>query len=1195
MTAAERQAVRMGRIRRKVADAVNTVQQLGESQVDHVAEIWNRRRLEIRQWLETQAPPLAGVYQEIVTLIHMPESAARLHFVAHGIREIGNRLPGYLDEITSEQVNYRALVKPICSSWEQAGLPLGDNLFPVPIESVDVPGENQVKIPFEVARQIAALLGEHAEGVARNRKKTTILFDALRKASGATTSGAAQFAIKRWDFIREWAVENAHVGNQGPKSTHAELIARFNDFERILFALVARFLDVLGEVDGMLTTAPSPDTIDAFIALLSRGGVRNYFFERVKDPGWLQALDEKGYFDDLLEGDHWPESAFLIRMAAHDPERVTGILERLTVKPNRIVGFYLVDIAVALPPLHAARLDEPLAKMAGGKNRPFNLWHNLPKVIVHLANGGQSRAAFKLFDAMYSVRRTKSADSVDEVSFPDTASDLWLFQEGLKIILPALATVNAKMLIQALCSKLNAAVEAQGYLGPDGLDCSNITGRNLSAAEDEWPAAEIIHDPGSMFATTIVRVAKMAIRSGFIDADDAVTLIERKRGKIFGCVSFYLLASVAPDASGKAIERMANVTEFGEGDFEGPYGRLLQARFAELSVEQRTAVIDWVRQGPDLANVVSRWERMHGVKPTVEQLESYKKVWIRERLNWIPTELLPADDAALLEKIEGGFDHEQRPWSVFGVEASPKTQEELRAMSATEIADFLKANPPGSGRGPASELASILPQIMQERTSEFSAAAEAYIGVHQSWIRSLIWGLDTQAKQGTEIQWDSVLALCAWVVDQPRGEEPRDVIGNGDVSWEGARGAVADVLRAGLQNTKATIPPALGPMVWGILEKLAEDPDPTVEYERGRAFEAAMLAINSVRGKTIHSVIQYAIWRRQRMNDQGESGGFEAMPEVQELLDAHLDLERDPSPAVRSVYAQYFPALVYLDAGWAAGVAQLLFPDANDDLYLWRAAWSVYATYARPFDQVFDILRPTYELAVQRMPWGQNTGAPKSQDPEDWRHAEENVACHLLAFYWRGKVQLEEGDLLVRFLNRAVPKSRSKAMWFVANSLASHEGDVPADVQEKMKALWEWRMKVARESTDPADREELASFGGWFAYGKLDPEWSARKLAEVLKLTDHVDHPGMVVGRLAAIAPTDMKCAIDGLDAFVTADREGWRHTMAMEHVEAILRIGLESELPGVAKTARGIVGKLAERGDLSYRALLNDRGVDGQ
>ena len=65
---------------------------------------------------------------------------------------------------------------------------------------------------------------------------------------------------------------------------------------------------------------------------------------------------------------------------------------------------------------------------------------------------------------------------------------------------------------------------------------------------------------------------------------------------------------------------------------------------------------------------------------------------------------------------------------------------------------------------------------------------------------------------------------------------------------------------------------------------------------------------------------------------------------------------------------------------------------------------------------------------------------------------------------------------------------------------------------------------------------------------------------------------------------TDLKRSIECLSAFVAADREGWRHTMARDQVQTIFRAGLASDLPEIASAARRIVDKLAERGDLSYR-----------
>jgi hypothetical protein len=375
------------------------------------------------------------------------------------------------------------------------------------------------------------------------------------------------------------------------------------------------------------------------------------------------------------------------------------------------------------------------------------------------------------------------------------------------------------------------------------------------------------------------------------------------------------------------------------------------------------------------------------------------------------------------------------------------------------------------------------------------------------------------------------------------------------------------------------------------LEVLAADPDPTVEYEQGPGYEPATLSINTVRGKAMHAVVQYALWRRRQMREEGEPGGFDVMPEVRTLLNAHLDLAREPSPGVRSVYAQYFPALVYLDARWAEAIAPILFPSGQEQIDYWRAAWSVYATFARPFDRVFDILRPVYELSVQRMPWNQQEESSLRADQFDWRYAEESVACHLTAFYWRGKLELTDGGLFAQFIDRATPGSRSKAWWFIATSMGSHEGDLPVEVQERLKALWEWRMNAVANSIDPEDLKELSSFGGWFAYGKLDVQWLAQALVTLLgnkKLVDHVDHPGMVIERMAAIAATDILLALQCLKAFVVADRDGWRHTQAKEHVEAILQAALGCGVPDAIDAAHQVIDTLAEHGDLTYRGLLS-------
>ena len=195
-------------------------------------------------------------------------------------------------------------------------------------------------------------------------------------------------------------------------------------------------------------------------------------------------------------------------MATREPERVT-ILERLTKKRGTIVKIHLIDIATALPPSHATRLTKRIAEIADAELRPFTRWYGfgLPKLIVHLAGGGEGNAAFRLFDAMYSVRRTRSGGVSEEVSFTGTSNDLWQLQEGLKSILPALAAVNAKMLIQSLCSKLKAAAEARGYLGPN-FDCS-ASSAGIPTGERRWICVGHRLRSGGVVSVAIFQAAKI--------------------------------------------------------------------------------------------------------------------------------------------------------------------------------------------------------------------------------------------------------------------------------------------------------------------------------------------------------------------------------------------------------------------------------------------------------------------------------------------------------------------------------------------------------------------------------------------------------------------------------------------------------------------------------------------------------------
>lgn len=163
------------------------------------------------------------------------------------------------------------------------------------------------------------------------------------------------------------------------------------------------------------------------------------------------------------------------------------------------------------------------------------------------------------------------------------------------------------------------------------------------------------------------------------------------------------------------------------------------------------------------------------------------------------------------------------------------------------------------------------------------------------------------------------------------------------------------------------IPVALKDRLWELLEILSRDPQPTPEHEKkygGSNSDPSHVAINSTRGQAMYAVIFYALWLRKQRAQLGQPesetkaiAGFNLPPEVRHVLDERLDLRREPSLAIRSVYGRFFPTLWQVDPAWAIDKSKIIFPASEEERELWEAAWSSYLAFGTLHRQIFDVLR----------------------------------------------------------------------------------------------------------------------------------------------------------------------------------------------------------------------------------------------
>jgi DNA-binding transcriptional ArsR family regulator len=1165
--------------------------------------VWDQRRAEISRWLETNARPLAGLYKSTTAFLDSKPFGGRSRFIAHGAREIANRLPDYIAGVISGHTPYDKLVAEILPSWREAGLPVGDDPLPTAFAGSPQETDSGLHVPGVVVKKIANLLGKHEDVAARNTRKAERLFDALNKEAGGS-SRIPQPTLSLWRETCDWFGGQCHLPN-GDSSVEIEipedeLRRRWKHFEGMLHAMAAEFFSIVDGMDADLAKEPTAENVAEVIARFSRAAISRYFFERQNNPDWLQPLDAAGCFKNppsividearsIITAPPWPATAFLVRMAPLKSELVADIVCNMPETSNPTVNGHIVDIALGLPPALAKGVSKRLLRVIGHDHISLVVRLSVPKLIVHLAKGQEPKAALSLAKAFFAVSPPKSSSlssggPAERLSGLRTSEDLWSYREGIKTSLPALLNADAKGTIRLLCSLLIDAAKASGlYQKVPAYDYSLSLAGAIGQLDDNMSLAAV----GRLLAAAVADAAVRAVCSEKIDAAEAVRGFGRYPRAIFDAIALHVLAEIKPLAVELAAERMTDRSQFDQATSGDMYGQLLNSRFGELSPERRQQIIGWIMEGPGNEEAhADRYARFYGQPPTAQQIDIHKKAWMRVRLKWLPTGMLPVKQAKLLREIEDVLKplEAASPFSYF---QSPKTLAELRTMSVGEIASFLKSWETSceSAQSTVGAVATELFTVVKERSSEFSAAAECFIGVHQTYLRLLLQGLGDAARQSASIHWEPVVSLCAWVVGQPRGEETQDGVRFEEVSWKGARSSVADLLRDGFQNQKHGIPGTCRADVWSILEELAADPDPSSEYEPHSNDGPAEHSFNSVRGKAMHAVISYAWWTRRLLDAAAlpAEGGFNAMPEVRKLLNAHLEVAREPSLAVRSVYGHYFPWLVHLDSAWAAASSDLIFPEDEESRPLWQAAWTTYERFAGAYDNVFAILRQKYSLAVRR--FSEERRSPRTSDMQ------QNLGAHLMAFYWRGKIDLSADNLVTQFMERAHADMRQTTLEFVGRSLINEKGAIPPDVLMRLETLWEARVRVAKESGKPETfREDLASFGLWFSSGRFEVDWSLRTLKTVLDLTGKIGFAYQVIARLAILAPDRPRQVVHCLHEIIRAERDYWPHMYAHEQTAAILDIGLSSPDRDVAAMAAETINIIGERGDWSFQPLLAQR-----
>ena len=977
----------------------------------------------------------------------------------------------------------------------------------------------------------------------------------------------------------------------------------------VLDRFEARYLAVMPTLDALL----SKQNPTGYDAKTLKSNVPNnvatlgYFFGKLDNPAWLEPLRQEGFFDrspepivnddeQMVSFPPWPPMRYLRRMASREPELVASIGASIPLTDNMSVHVDLLETALALPADIAHRLLPHLKHGIECRYKSILFTHNSGKLLLHLTDVPQNNdAALDLARAMFAVSPDADRPENQEAehrsfSRPRARLDLHEYERLAGQVVRQLASRCGVPALRLFCDLLEEAVSA-GQRTNDDEDREDRS--HIWCQEVEHCSRR--HDVRCLLIAAVRDSAECLIENRPATIHDIVRLLEARRWKVFDRLALHILRLCPGDRL--ATDRLLKRESFDDLTLRREYNKLLEKGFGHLESQERSTILSWIEQGPNVQEYCDGRERVFGQRPSEQEALEYADHWRLERLHPIrdshPPEWRARYDA-LIERF--GVPKVYPSVSTFSWGSkSPLEAEQIRSMGMTEIVSFLKTwNPaPDDHFGPSREgLANAIQQAVAAEPARFATAAHDFAELHPAHVSALLAGLREATKLGLQQEWwPPVLCLCEGIVAQPceapmLDEKHEDR--HRPSRW--LRQTVASLISSGLDQTAAEIPIELRAQIWQILLPLTSDPDPSPASEARDAdgnLDPLTRSLNTVRGEAMHAAIKYGLWVRRDADRCGPTRcpSFDYMPEVSELLDRHLDVKVDPSPAMRSIYGQWFPWLCTLDQEWAASRVEAIFPPEPAQTNHWEAAWQPYIVFCQPYGNVFQLLRKQYRRAIldieREIPYEVAGNA-------DHR---EQLAEHVMILYGRGVLPLgDQDDLLNLFFSAAPLKVRSHALGFVGRSLQEEKGPVPADVIERFQLLWGRRIETLRGVANRTGRSELTAFGWWFACGKFDQRWALDRLQESLELSGWTEPDHLVVEHLATIVADFPKDAVGCLSMLVDGDEDGWGISSWSNHATTILKSALVNEDEDTRKESANIINRLCSRGFYQFRDLIDKR-----
>jgi len=1028
---------------------------------------------------------------------------------------------------------------------------------------------------------------------------------------------------KAWlDISKKGLHKLAHrSGLNSARKISPEFMDFWNGTERVLDGILdvleAKYTVIFKKIDEIIKkNNPSQSDADYLYSNVPNTLLaQDRIFKNLDNSKWLPLLRKKKFFDDTpqpIYGEYqgsqtvsypaWPAATYLKKMASVDSVAVRDILLKIPETKNETVKASLLEISLELSTADRKKVFQKMKTWMDGQQHYYvnDATNNL---FLKSIEEGEMDVAFEAAVLLLDFKPDPRSNNTDENEFafsydPISRLDEWHYERFINGTFQKIVKADPIRSFDLLSQMLANFVSLKYKNRKQAADHEDYMYISRPAIEDHEQNRDY-HQIENSLITSVRDIADSLIIKNKSSLKKIIKKLEDSKWTIFKRIAIYLISKYPSVDVGLTNKYLANPEFFDKSNVEHEYVQLMDSGFRFLTPKNKERIFKWIKKA-EYPNELIR-KMTADSKENISDDYTKKKLesWEHEQLYFLRNHL-KGKWKKRYQELSKEYQEPKYPgfpsyMSSYSGPSSVVNAVSIEEMDETKLLELLKSWKPDDGDnhfGPSKDgLGRELGIAIKRKPDFFVALAEKFIGLDPTYIRSYIYAFQELIQNDYDLNWDSFLSLCEWVIEQPIVIEGRtgDVFDQ-DPDWEWTRKAVASLLSRGLNDND--IPYRLRERVWKVIEPLTTDPNPTPEQEvdsTGKKIrDAYSLTINTTRGDAVSAVVEYALWvhRSIEATEDGKEKlkvGFKNMPEVQEILDYHLDPKNDPSIAVRAVYGRFFPWLLLLDRTWTIKSIPDIFPNNKFGTSLYGAAWETYVCHVPAYNEPFDLLMNEYKAAVL------NLGKKEVSDEDRHINPEEHLANHLMTLYWRGKINLDD-EILVNFWKLASNEIRGFAIDSLGRGILDEKVEVPPETIKRLMTLWESRLKAAEASSDKSQYErEMSAFGWWFASNKFDHAWVSDQYLRALNIGIKTQSDYYVTKQLVRLVPIIPIKTIEILEKLIETQQKDWVIFGNKTEIRKILSLSLRSPDPEARKKSEELINRIVSKGYTEFEDLLKD------